>query len=252
MTDGLTHDAFLGGRLTISQPADGFRAGVDAVLLAAAIPAKTGDHVLELGCGVGTALLCLGARVPGLDITGLELQPAYADLARWNVTSNGADAEIVTSNLSDMPADLRNRSFDHVMANPPYYRPGVGHASADKGRDTALRGETDLAVWVDVAIRRLRPRGCLTIIQRMDRLPDLLRAYDTRLGAITVRAFTPRHDRNAHLVIVQATKGARAPFRMAAPIVMHVDETDGSGRKKFTPELTAILRDGAPLAPLIG
>jgi len=252
MTGGLTHDAFLGGRLTIAQPADGFRAGVDAVLLAAATPAKAGDHVLELGCGVGTALLCLGVRVPDLDITGLELQPDYAELARANIASNGAQAEIVTGNLSEMPVALRNRSFDHVLANPPYYRPGVGHASVDKGRDTALRGETDLAVWVDVATRRLRPRGCLTIIQRIDRLPDLLRACDARLGAITVRAFTPQQDRNAHLVIVQATKGARAPFRMAAPIVMHTDETGGSGRKEFTPDLSAILRDGAPLPPLSG
>ena len=80
----LSTDAFLGGRLSIMQPIRGYRAAADPVLLAAAVPARAGDAVLELGCGAGVASLCLGQRVPGLIQFGLELQPAYAALARRN------------------------------------------------------------------------------------------------------------------------------------------------------------------------
>jgi len=118
--DDLTCDAFLGGKLHLWQPrrGRGYRAGVDPVLLAASIEATAGQSVLELGCGVGAAVLCLGARVPGLTLTGCELQPAYAELARRN---GGAALEVVEADLTDMPLHLRQRQFDHVLANPPYF-----------------------------------------------------------------------------------------------------------------------------------
>ena len=80
----LTHDAFLGGRLRLWQPRQGYRAGMDAVLLSASVPANKGERVLELGCGVGTAILCLGTRVEGVDLTGVERDAAFAALARWS------------------------------------------------------------------------------------------------------------------------------------------------------------------------
>ncbi|NHX27288.1 methyltransferase domain-containing protein, partial [Escherichia coli] len=111
----LTCDQFLGGRLSVWQPCDGYRAGVDPVLLAAAVPASAGQRVLELGCGVGVASLCLGARVPDLTITGVELQPDYAELARRNAEENGVQMAVVESDLRSLPADLRSVSFDHVV-----------------------------------------------------------------------------------------------------------------------------------------
>ena len=161
MTDELTHDAFLGGRLHVWQPRKGYRAGVDPVLLAAATPARAGDQVLELGCGVGTAALCLTARVQGVRVTGVELQPDYADLARRNAAENGSAFEIVTADLSALPADLRQRQFAFVIMNPPYFDRSGGTASGDAGRDIALVGETPLATWLDVGIRRIAPKGHL-------------------------------------------------------------------------------------------
>ncbi|MEF9604914.1 methyltransferase domain-containing protein, partial [Paracoccus sp. PXZ] len=111
----LREDGFLGDRLRIAQPARGYRAGADAVMLAAACPARAGESVLELGCGAGVAMLCLGARVPGLRLVGLELQPAYADLARRNAAANAIEAELHEGDLARMPAALRGQSFDHVI-----------------------------------------------------------------------------------------------------------------------------------------
>ena len=120
MTDpDLSRDAFLCGRLHLWQPRKGYRAATDPVLLAAACPARSGQSVLDLGCGVGAAALCLATRVPGLDLHGLELQESYASLARRNAAENAIPMHIETGDLADMPAALR-LSFDHVIANPPY------------------------------------------------------------------------------------------------------------------------------------
>jgi tRNA1Val (adenine37-N6)-methyltransferase len=109
-------------------------------LLAAACPAELGQSVLDLGCGAGAAALCLGHRVPGLSLAGLELQPAYADLARRNAARNGIALDVHEGDLARMPKALR-RDFDQVIANPPYYHAG-GSPSPVAARATAMQVET--------------------------------------------------------------------------------------------------------------
>ena len=115
----LSADKFLGGRLVLRQPRKGYRAGADPVLLAAAVLARPGESLLDLGCGAGTAALCAGARVPGLRLAGLERQPAYAELARRNARENGLEMTVTCGDLSVMPEALRQQQFHHVIANPP-------------------------------------------------------------------------------------------------------------------------------------
>ncbi|TCO73005.1 tRNA1(Val) A37 N6-methylase TrmN6 [Rhodovulum euryhalinum] len=245
--NGLTCDALLGGRLAIRQPEKGYRAGIDPVLLAAAVPAGAGQTVLELGCGVGAASLCLGARVPDLRLTGVELQPAYAELARENARANGIALDIVTADLVALPAPLRAQGFDHVIANPPYHLRERGSAAPDPGRETALGEATPLAAWIDTAARRLVPGGRLTLIQRAERLPELLAAIDTRLGSIEILPLAPRVDRPAKLVLLRARKGGRGPFRLHSPLILHEGfrhERDGDS---YTMAISAVLRQGAAL-----
>lgn len=241
--DALTDDGFLGGRLRILQPRAGYRAATDPVLLAAAVAAEPGQSVLELGCGAGVATLCLGARVAGLRLHGLELQPSYADLARRNAARNGQPVDVHDGDLAQMPPALR-LGFDHVMMNPPYYSSGGGTPAADPGREIALREATPLTLWVDAATRRLRPAGWLWVIQMAERLPDLIRALDGRLGSVTVLPLAPRAGQRATRVIVAARKGGRAPFRLLAPFVLHDGLAHDGDRDSFTPAAAAILRDG--------
>ncbi len=243
----LTRDAFLGGRLAIRQPRRGFRAAVDAVLLAAAVPACAGERVLELGCGAGVASLCLGARVAGLSQTGLELQSAYAALARRNAAENGLHLEVIEGDVAVPPAALRGRGFEHVICNPPWFRPGAGTAAADAGRETALREAAPLAAWADLAARRLVPGGRLTLIHEAARLPDVLSALDARLGSLVVLPLLPRAGRPATRFLLGARKGGRAAFRLLAPLVLHSGAVHRDGGD-FTPEAEAVLRDAAALA----
>jgi tRNA1(Val) A37 N6-methylase TrmN6 len=242
-----TCDAFLGGRVQLYQPVDGYRAGVDPVLLAAATPAQPGQTVLELGCGAGAASLCLHARVTGLSLTGVEMQPLYADLARRNAVLNGADMRIVDADLRHLPSDIKARGFDHVIANPPYYDRARSTSSINAGRDMALAGDTPLSDWIDVAAKRLAPKGYLTMIQKADRLPDILTPLMARLGSVRVRAIQPRVGRVAELVIVQARKGGRAAFVMEPPLILHEGERHLRDGESYTAQVLTILREGGDL-----
>ena len=236
-----TCDAFLGGKVQLWQPLTGYRAGVDPVLLAASVPAHAGQSVLDLGCGVGAAALCLGARVPGLTLLGIERQSNYAELARRN------GLECVTSDIGDLPADIRQLSYDHVICNPPYFDRASGHAAEDPGREGAMGEDTPLEVWIDVAARRLRPKGYLHLIHRAARLPALLCFVQDRLGSIEVLPLAPRIGRDAELVILRARKDGRAEFRLHAPEILHSAPKHEADVEDYNPRISAVLRCGEVL-----
>ena len=243
----LTCNDFLGGKVRLWQPKDGYRAGVDPVLLAASVPARSGQRVLELGCGAGQVLLCLGARVPDLDLTGVELQPDYAQLAQRNGVENGIDLLVEQCDLAGLPEDLRQRQFDHVLANPPYFSRGAHSPSNDAGKATALGEQTPLSDWIGVAAKRLAPQGMLHMIQRIDRLPEMLIACDRRLGSIEVLPLAARVGRAPELLILRARKSGRAAFRLHAPLILHKGERHEVDGDSYQPCIAAILRKGEAL-----
>lgn len=240
-----THDAFLGGLLTLEQPAKGFRAGVDSVLLAASVPAVAGQSVLELGCGVGAAMLCLGKRVPSLVLHGVEIQNTYADLCRKNAAANGLSATVWTADLRTLPTELTAQTFDQVIANPPYFKRASGVSSPLNDRDIALAGETSMIDWIDTATRRLKPKGWLSLIQKADRLPDILRAMDHRLGSISVYPITGRLGRPADRIILRAKKGGRGAFKLHASIPLHNGPEHVTDGDDYRPDIAGVLRHGS-------
>ncbi len=242
----LSDDAFLGGKLQLWQPIAGYRAATDPVLLAACVGARAGQSVLDLGCGAGTASLCLGARVPGLALAGLELQPDYADLARRNAARNGIAFEVIGGDLRDFPSELK-RGFDHVIANPPYYASG-GTPSPNAGRDLALRVETPIADWVECGARRLSPGGWITLILAAENLPAALAACTGRLGSVAVLPLAARAGQPGLRVILQAKKGGRRAFRLLAPFVLHDGAAHDADRDSYTATAKGILRDAKSLA----
>ena len=242
--EDLTEDGFLGGRLRILQPRSGYRAATDPVLLAAAVPAMAGQSVLELGCGAGVASLCLGARVPGLALCGVELQPAYADLARRNAVLNGITLDVVDGNVRTLPAEIRARRFDHVMLNPPYYPARGGTAARDFGRETALREDLPLAEWIGAGLRRLKPGGWMTVIQAAGRLPEVLAGMS---GSVTVLPVASRAGRAVHRVIVRVRKGGKAAFVLLSPIVMHDGAAHAGDQDSYSDLARSVLRFGGIL-----
>src|SRR6266446_5174394 len=151
MTDPreFTEDAFLGGRLRLRQPKSGHRAGHDAMLLAAATPARSGDRVVDLGAGVGASGLAVAKRVAGIELVLVEIDEGLGDLARGN-----AAADVFAA------AGLSPDSVDVVLMNPPFNDPARHRASPDKAREIAhVATAATLEKWVQAARRILKSGG---------------------------------------------------------------------------------------------
>lgn len=243
----LTEDRFLGGRLTIRQPRHGYRTGADAVLLAASVPARAGESVLELGCGVGAAILCLAVRVPGLALAAIEIEGDYAALARANAAAAGVALSVHDGDMTAPPPAIKALRVDHVLANPPYFDRAHGHGAADGARETGRGERAPLAAWVECAARRLRPGGWLTLIQRTERLPAVLAALAPRFGAIELLPLAARAGRAPETFILRARLGRRTPFRLLAPLILHPGDGHGADGGTFRPEVEKVLRNAAPL-----
>lgn len=230
----ISEDKFLGGRLTVRQFTGGFRAGLDAVMLAAAVPARPGDSVLELGSGAGTASLCLAARVDGVSIAGAEIDSDWVTLSNGNATANGFEGRVVfvTVDALELPADMK-RDYDHVICNPPFHG-ADGDESPDARRAAATHDDGLLAEWLGIGVRRTVPGGTFTCILRADRMGEALAALPS-LG-VRVLPLWPRAGVAAKRVILQVKKSARSPLVLLAGLVLH--EADGG----YTPEADAILR----------
>jgi tRNA1Val (adenine37-N6)-methyltransferase len=235
-----TEGHLLGGRVSYCQPAAGFRSGIEPVLLAASIPARGGEHVLEAGTGAGAALLCLTARVPGVYATGVEVDPAIAGLAAANAQANGfSGIGIVTDRIETAPMP---RLFDHAMANPPYHR-AADPASPDAARAIAKRGsETLIGTWIERLSAALRPRGSLTLIAPAGMVPTCLTAMSaSRCPCTVIFPLWPKIGRPAKLVLLRGIKDARTAVRLLPGMVLH--RSDGS----FSDAAQAVLGDAAAL-----
>lgn len=212
-----TDDAFLGGQLRLRQLKSGHRAGHDAILLAAATSARSGDRVIDFGAGVGAAGLALAKRVAGTSLVLVEIDPALADLARGNIRANAIAAEVVVLDLTSeasafTAAGLSPDSADVVLMNPPFNDPARHRASPDKARQVAhLATEATLQRWIHAARRTLKSGGALSLIWRADGLSEVLAALDHGFGSVAILPVHGDPGAPAIRVVVRAIKGGRAP-----------------------------------------
>ena len=242
-------DAFMGGRLRLVQPESGHRAGLDAVMLAAAAPVAAGDRVLDAGTGAGVVGLCIAQRVPGCVVTGIEIEAGLAKLAASNAKRNGlgqryrAVCADLTLPLTQLECHgLQRESFEVAVANPPFYGSGRGSPSSDPGRRRAsVMPEGGLESWVRTLTAMTVAGGALVLVHQAAALADILAALKDRCGAVTVLPLFPRAGEPAHRLLVAARKGSRAPMVLRRGLVLH-----GAGNA-FTPEAEAVLRHGAAL-----
>ena len=244
-----TIDDFLGGRIGVLQPKHGHRAGSDAVFLAAAVPACQGDHVLDVGAGVGVVGLCLLARVPRITLTAVEIDVKLCELAAQNAARNGfgdkfsaVTADVTAPGRSLRDVRLLNENYDQVIANPPFYAEGRVRAAPDRGRATAhVMHQGGLAAWMRFFGAMAAPKALLTLMHRLDCLGELLRLLEGRFGDVTVFPLFARRGEPATRIIVQAEKGSRAGLSLLPGLVLH--QENGS----YTVEAEAVLRGGKAL-----
>jgi len=248
----LTDDAFLGGRLQLLQPRQGYRAGIDAVLLAAAVDANEAEtgHLLDVGAGVGTVGLCAALRISPMRVTLLEREPELCRIATENIHRNGLDGRvrcltgaIGTSAGQLAAAGLAIESFTHVVANPPFMSSNAGTRSKVhlKAASHALQGGQSLDDWGRFFARMLRPGGTVILIHKADALTNVLISLQGRFGAVTVMPLHPRAGEPANRIIVKAIKGRRTGLTLLSGLPLH------GCSNTFTPTMDSVLRHAAAL-----
>ena len=251
----VTDDAFLGGKIRLLQPVKGFRSGLDAILLAAAVPVSgVGTcRVIDAGSGAGAVGLAIAARCTNANVTLVEIVPPLADLARRNVERNGlADrVSVIVADISAggkalhdpaRPDGLAPAMFEHVVTNPPYFVTGTGTPPSVRSKAGAHQmPEGGLARWIAFLATAATADGTLTMIHRADALADVLNSLEGRFGRLRILPIHPRQDEAANRIIVSAIKGSRAPLEIRPSLVVH--GADGRVR----PEIDAVLRHGAAL-----
>lgn len=245
----VTDDAFLGGALHILQPEKGYRAGIDAVLLAAAAKANSGA-CLDVGSGVGVAGLCLARRVEGMSVTLFEKEPSLVQLAAKNIARNGLGGRVhvIEGAIASPYPELENRglrpqSFAHVIANPPYHARRSGTRAQNTLKDAAhAMDDGEIETWARFFARMTPPGGMLTLIHKTEALGAVLAALDGRFAALRILPIHPRANVPAIRVIIQGVKGSQAPLKICAGLLLHEDG------QTFTPSIEAVLRHGAPLS----
>ena len=236
--DQTTDGALLGGRLSYRQFKHGFRTGIEPVLLAASVPARPGHRVLEAGCGAGAGMLCLCARITGLDGAAIEADPATAALARHNLTANGLDRLVVHETRLPTLPDAIGR-FDHVFANPPWHRADAS-ASPLMRRDLARRAACGLLEsWIAALAPLLTRSGSLTLIVPAASHAQASGAMrDAGCGAVTLLPLWPKPGVAAKIVLLQGRAGTAADGGVLSGLVLH-EATGG-----YTQDAARLLRGG--------
>ena len=242
--DGISRDLMLGGRVVLLQPQHGYRAGLDAALLAAACDAGPGDRVLEPGCGVGAALLAAAARRPDASFVGVERDPAAVELAGRNIAANdaGARVRVLAGDVAAGFASPKLEQFDAALCNPPFFDDPTRLRAPHPDRAGAYLADNGLGAWISFLLKAVRDGGSITLIHRADRLADILALLTPKAGSIRIRPIQPFADEPAKRVMVRAVRSGKAPLVLLPPLVLH----DRSGAK-HTAQAEAILRGDAEL-----
>ncbi|WP_440957638.1 tRNA1(Val) (adenine(37)-N6)-methyltransferase [Oceanicaulis sp. LC35] len=234
-------DAFLGGKISLYQLEDGYRAGMDAAVLVAGLNLKPGQRAMEFGCGVGAALLGAAALYDDVELIGVEIDPKAAALAQDNIVLNDmADRVRITEGDALVYPDARE--LDAVFFNPPFFDDPSALRAPKPGKTPAWMSDAGLAAWIDTGLRRLRSGGVITVIQRADRLDDILIALKNRAGSVKVLPLQSRAGEPAKRVLVQAIKTGKAPLQLHAPLILHA-----AGESGFTEQADAIFKGEARL-----
>lgn len=243
LDENVSVDDFLGGAIKLIQPKAGYRVSMDTVMLAACVPAKPGETVIEGGVGSGGAALCLARRVPGVKVHGIEIQDDMLAFARRNIAYNDLEDQVSVSQGSI--TDLRQEdeaSYDHVMVNPPYLADGKGIRPPAETKGLAhMDLSAGLKDWIRFCIHMVRNKGTVSIIYRADRVDEVIAHLYRRVGELKIMPLWPRYGSPAKRVIIQGRKGMHGTASILPGLALHGEV------ERYTREAEEILRDGAAL-----
>lgn len=240
-----TCDDFLGGKLQLIQPINGYRAGVDPVLLAAALPHDAKGRLLDLGCGVGTSGLCALWRNPKLTMVGIEADADAANRCARNAILNRMEDRVIVHHQHlgnpEFIDPLKGEEVDIVITNPPWFEPAHSQKAQGSRGNGRQEGDINLDDWLDYGLRKLRTGGLIAIIHRANRSDDILRIFTNRVGNLKLIPIWSKKNQAAKHVIILGNKARKTPMRIMPGCIMHSDDGE------FLPHAKDIFMKGSPL-----
>ena len=222
MTD-TTIDKLLGSRFAVEQPAKGYRIAVDTLLLAAAVPAQAGHHILDMGCGVGGVMLAIAARVADCTLTGIEIQSHMADLCKSNIRRNGYEArmKVLHADVTVLDEAFIGQ-FDHVALNPPYNDSARHIASPHTSKKRANTDEAgELEDWIAAAATALKQDGLMSMINRSDRQDEIIALCAEHFSEIRIKPIWSKADGSSKRIIIRASKNDRQEVITETPLILY-------------------------------
>lgn len=233
-----TLDAFHRGAFWLVQPKGiGHRAGIDAMMLAAAVPQGFAGRLADFGAGAGAAGLAVAARCPHANVTLVENSPEMAHFATLtlahpkNVHLEGRasvlSADVTLSGRAREKAGLADGSFDYVIMNPPF------NAEKDRKTPDALKQQAHVMkdglfeAWIRSAAAVVRPRGGFATIARPVSLTPILAALSGRFGSAEILPVHARPETPAIRIVIRARRASRGALSLVSPLVLHDEPGDG-------------------------
>jgi tRNA1(Val) A37 N6-methylase TrmN6 len=242
-TPPISAGTLLDGRVIYCQPRAGYRSGIEPILLAASVPARPGERVLELGTGAGAGLLALCARVERLSGVGIERDRVMAQIATDNFAANRfGGVRIVCGSVEGWRPDV---AYDHAFANPPWHKVASTPSTDAAKRTAKVAGDATLAAWIRLMASAVRHRGTLSLILPAGLFGQAAHALlEAKCGEITLLPLWPKPSIHAKLVILQAVRDGKGACRVLPGVPLHT--ADGS----YTADVDSVLRGGAGLSLL--
>ena len=197
------------------------------------------ENIIDFGTGCGVIPLILAYRWPGLSVTGLEVQPALAELARQNVAANELIdlIKIVEGDVRDVGKYFEGISFDRVVCNPPY-RP-LGAARPNPDPEQAVARHEIMASLPDVitaVVWLLVDGGKVDLIYPEERSGEVLEALRQKgLAPRRLQKIYSYPDGPCRLFLVEGVKGGREKLEVLPPFYVQRGPEGG-----YTPEMAGL------------
>ena len=212
-------DKFLGNKIILKQSLKGLRATSDSVLIAALVPIKSGETLLDVGAGNGVISCCVNARVP-CSVTVVEVQDDLCTLIKENADLNNQSFEIFQHDLFEKKDPLKGRLFHHVVTNPPFYEI-CRNTRKNQEQKKAYVADFDLSKWIEYCLKHLRAKGSFCLIHRPDMIGKILAVLEKKLGNIEIFPIVSKEGENAKRILIRGFLNKKGPLILHPPLIMH-------------------------------
>ena len=233
--DGETLDDLQLKDICIIQKREGFRFGIDAVLLANFAKVKKKHKVMDLCTGTGIVPFIIKGKKEPEKIVGLEIQNKFVEMANRSIKINGFNdtMEFLHGDLKDKELLKSIGRFDVVTVNPPYKLEKSGIVNPnDKYAIARHEVMCNLDNVIEACRIVLKDNGRLYMVHRPERLADIfciMRKY--KIEPKRVQMVHPNTKKPANILLVEGQRDGGAYLKWEPPIYVYND--DGSFSKEI-------------------